>query len=104
MDWIGNVSGRVGPGDRIEIVLIGHGDEEDHAVTLYPRHAEREFLSKAETIAALSILPPNVRLLIVNEACYSGSWATVAPDLGAQRDVLVETAATVGEKRGACGY
>ncbi|KAJ5248221.1 hypothetical protein N7489_002452 [Penicillium chrysogenum] len=58
-------------------------------------HAEREFISKAEMIAALSILPPNVRLLIANEACYSGSWATIDPDLGANRDVLIETAATV---------
>ncbi|OQE90649.1 hypothetical protein PENNAL_c0011G02468 [Penicillium nalgiovense] len=89
MNWIGNVSGQVGPDDRIIIVLIGHGDEEDHAVTLYPQRAEREFLSNAETIAALPILPPN---------------ATIAPGSGAQRDVLVETAATVGEKRGACGY
>lgn len=73
MNWIGNVSGQVGPDDRIIIVLIGHGDEEDHAVTLYPQRAEREFLSNAETIAALPILPPNVRLVIVNGACYSGS-------------------------------
>ncbi|CAG8183130.1 unnamed protein product [Penicillium nalgiovense] len=98
MNWIGNISGRVGPSDRIIIILIGHGHAKNHAVTLYPQHAEREFLSKAEMIAALSVLPPNVRLLIVNEACYSGSWATIAPDLGPQRDVLIETAATVGEK------
>ncbi|KAJ5282497.1 hypothetical protein N7505_000477 [Penicillium chrysogenum] len=98
MDWIRNISGRVGAGDRIIIVLIGHGHAENHALTLYPQRAEREFLSKAEMIAALSVLPPNVRLLVVNEACYSGSWATIAPDIGHQRDVLVETAATVGEK------
>lgn len=98
MDWIGNVSGQVGPGDRIIIVLIGHGIRDSGAVTLYPQHAQKEFLSKAEMIATLSFLPPNVRLLIVNEACYSGTWATVAPELGAQRDVLVETAATVGQK------
>ncbi|KKK22844.1 hypothetical protein P175DRAFT_0501544 [Aspergillus ochraceoroseus IBT 24754] len=98
MDWIRNISGQVGPGDRITIVLIGHGIKRDGAVTLYPQHAQQEFLSKAEMIAALSVLPPNVRLLIVNEACYSGTWATIAPDVGAQRDVLVETAATLGEQ------
>ncbi|PKX97566.1 uncharacterized protein P174DRAFT_439331 [Aspergillus novofumigatus IBT 16806] len=98
MDWIRNISGQVGPGDRIIIVLIGHGNKRDGAVTLYPQHAKPEFLSKAKMIAALSVLPPNVRLLIVNEACYSGTWATIAPEVGAQRDVLVETAATVGEQ------
>jgi hypothetical protein len=98
INWIRDVSGQVGPGDCIIIVLIGHGDHKDGAVTLYPQHAKKEYLSKAEMIAALSVLPPNVRLLVVNEACYSGTWATLAPELGAQRDVLVETAATIGEQ------
>ncbi|KAJ6109426.1 hypothetical protein N7486_001661 [Penicillium sp. IBT 16267x] len=49
-------------------------------------------------IGTLAVLPPNVRLLIVNEACYSGTLDTIAPDIGAQRDVLVETAATLGEQ------
>lgn len=98
MDWIRNVSRQVRPGDRIIIVLIGHGHKENGAVTLFPQHAAQEFLSKAEMIAALSVLPPDIRLLIVNEACYSGTWVTIAPELGAQRDVLVETAATIGER------
>lgn len=98
MNWIRNVSSQVGTGDRIIIVLLGHGAQKENAVTLYPQHAEIEFLSKAEMIAALSVLPPNFRLLIVNGVCYSGSWATIAPEIGAQRDVLVETAATVGEQ------
>ncbi|KAJ5125055.1 uncharacterized protein N7515_008880 [Penicillium bovifimosum] len=37
----------------------------------------------------------NVRPLIVIEACCSGTWAMIAPELGAQRDMLVETAATI---------
>lgn len=82
MNWIRFVSGQVRPGDRIIIVLIGHGNQRDSAVTLYPQHAKQEFLSKAEMDAALSILPPKVRLLIVNEACYSGTWAMIAPDVG----------------------
>lgn len=98
MKWIRNVSGQVGPGDRIIIVLIGHGDKANGAITLFPQHAQHEFLSKAEMIAALSVLPPNIRILIVNDACYSGTWATIAPEVGAQRDVLVETAATLDEQ------
>ncbi|KAJ9216051.1 hypothetical protein DTO166G4_2295 [Paecilomyces variotii] len=98
MNWIRFVSGQVRPGDRIIIVLIGHGNKKDGAITLSPQHAKPEFLSKAEMVRALSILPPKVRLLIVNEACYSGTWAMIAPDVGAQRDVLVETAATLGEQ------
>ncbi|KAJ6093204.1 hypothetical protein N7486_008493 [Penicillium sp. IBT 16267x] len=78
--------------------MIGHGNQRNGDVTLYPQHASQKFLSKAEMIAALSALPPHVRLLIVNEACYSGTWATIAPDVSPQRDVLVETAATLGEK------
>jgi hypothetical protein len=98
MDWVRNVSDQVRSGDRIIVVLIGHGTQRDGAVTLYPQHGKQEFLSKAEMIAALSVLPPDVRLLIVNEGCYSGTWATIAPELSAQRDVLVETAATIGEQ------
>ncbi|OJJ42434.1 hypothetical protein ASPZODRAFT_76708 [Penicilliopsis zonata CBS 506.65] len=96
--WARGVSRQVSPGDRIVIVLMGHGRESDGAVVFYPQHAEREYLSKVEMTAALSVLPPHVRLLIVNEACYSGTWATIATDIGSQRDVLVETAATVGEQ------
>ncbi|KAJ9230278.1 hypothetical protein DTO169E5_8513 [Paecilomyces variotii] len=98
INWIRFVSGQVRPGDRIIIVPIGHGNQRDSAVTLSPQHVKPEFLSKAEMVGALSILPPKVRLLIVNEACYSGTWATIAADVGAQRDMLVETAATLGER------
>ncbi|KAB8262541.1 hypothetical protein BDV32DRAFT_147463 [Aspergillus pseudonomiae] len=98
MDWTRNDSNQVGSGDRSMIVLIGRGTQRDGAVTLCHQHAKQEFLSKAEMIAAVSVLPPNVRLLIINEACYPGTWATIAPEVGTQRDVLVETAATLGEQ------
>ncbi|KGO47995.1 hypothetical protein PEX1_062180 [Penicillium expansum] len=98
MHWIRDVSRHIGTGDRIVIVLIGHGNLEKQAVILCPQRGEVEHLTKAEMIAALSTLPPNVRLLIVNGACYSGEWATIAPEIGTQRDVLVETAATIGER------
>ncbi|KAJ5713577.1 uncharacterized protein N7483_010758 [Penicillium malachiteum] len=98
LHWVRNVSHHVSSGDRIIIVLIGHGDEKAGDVTLYPQHGAQEFLSKAEMVATLSFLPPNVRLLIVNEACYSGTWATIAPDVGANREVLIESAATIDQK------
>ncbi|KAJ5759793.1 hypothetical protein N7520_006949 [Penicillium odoratum] len=98
MRWITLVSGSVRPGDRIIIILIGHGNSERGDITLSLQHARSEFLSKAEMIAALSVLPPHVRLLIVDEACYSGTWATIAPEIGGKRDVLVETATTLGEQ------
>ncbi|KAJ5932954.1 hypothetical protein N7516_007443 [Penicillium verrucosum] len=81
MDWIRNVS-----------------SNDYSAILLYSQHANPETLSKAEMMSALSILPPNVRLLIANEACYSGKWATIAPEIGSQRDVLIETAATINER------
>lgn len=49
-------------------------------------------------LAALSVLPRDVRLLIINEVCFSGKWATMAPDLGPEREVLIETSATFGER------
>ncbi|KUM55788.1 hypothetical protein ACN42_g11449 [Penicillium freii] len=102
LQWIRDVSNNVGDGDRIIIVLIGHGSQRKSSVTLYSQRGPAQYLSKAEMVAALAVLPPNVRLLIVNGACYSGTWATIAQDIGAQqgsrRDVLVETAATIGEK------
>ncbi|KAJ9191643.1 hypothetical protein DTO164E3_8751 [Paecilomyces variotii] len=98
INWIRFVSGQVRPGDRIIIVLIGHGNQRDSAVTLSPQHAKPEFLSKAETVGALSILPPKVRLLIVNEACYSGTWATIAADgrISQNRSRIVDEMLHVG--------
>lgn len=55
MNWIRFVSGQVRPGDRIIIVLIGHGNKKDGAITLSPQHAKPEFLSKAEMVGALHI-------------------------------------------------
>ncbi|KAJ5607869.1 hypothetical protein N7537_004488 [Penicillium hordei] len=102
MCWIRDVSGNVRPGDRIIIVLIGHGSHQESAVTLHCQRGPTQYLSKAEMVAALSVLPPKVRLLVVNGACYSGTWTTIAHDIGtqqgSQRDVLIETAATIGEK------
>lgn len=36
--------------------------------------------------------------MLVNEACYSGTWAPIALDVGDNRDVIVEAAAPIGEK------
>ena len=74
MNWVGNVSDRISSGDRIIIVLIGHGQFQTGAVTLRPQHGTKEYLAKAELIAALNTIPPNVRLLVVNAACYSGAF------------------------------
>lgn len=97
LDWVTRTSNEVRAGDRIVMVLIGHGSD-DGDTELNLQCGETEYLPKAEMIAALSVLPRDIRLLFVNEACYSGTWATMAPDLGTQRDVLVETAATINER------
>lgn len=95
--WIANVSREVGPGDRIIIVMIGHG-ERSGAIVMDTQYGPKETLTKAEMMVALSVLPRNVRLLFINEACYSGTWTTMTPDLGHQRDILVETASTINER------
>ncbi|KAJ5622524.1 hypothetical protein N7528_005756 [Penicillium herquei] len=90
LDWVKNVSHQVSSGDRIIVVLIGHGDERTSGVTLYPQHGAQDCYPL--------FLPPNVRLLIVNEVCYSGAWTTITPNIGANRDVLVKSATTIGER------
>ncbi|KAJ5983223.1 hypothetical protein N7481_005322 [Penicillium waksmanii] len=97
LDWVRSTSAQVRAGDRIIIVLIGHGNSDGY-IELNPQHGPVEFLAKAEMLAALSVLPRDVRLLIINEACFSGKWATMAPDLGPERDVLIETSTTFGER------
>jgi hypothetical protein len=65
-------------------VLLGHGNPDYGNVLLCPQRAEEESLSNFEMVAAHSVLPPNVRLSVVNEACYSSTWVTMAPDLAKQ--------------------
>lgn len=36
-------------------------------------------------------LPANVKLFLINEACYAVSWTTLAFELSGHRDVLIET-------------
>jgi hypothetical protein len=96
VNWIRNVSDRVKAGDRIIIILIGHGQADSASVVLNSR-VGKEYLTKTEISTSLSALPPLVRVILVNEACYSGTWATVAIDTSAGRDVLVEAASMISQ-------
>lgn len=42
-----------------------------------------------------SVVPKEVRVLVVNEACFSGTWTDLALELGS-KDVMVETATNAG--------
>ena len=53
-----------------------------------------EYLSKTELGMSLTGLAAGTRILIVNEACYSGSWTTLSPDLHGKH-VLVEAASPI---------
>lgn len=78
--WIRNVSHRAKAGDRIIIVLIGHGQTDTANVVLNSRYGKK-YLTKTEISASLSTLPDNVLIMLVNEACFSGSWAPIAIDV-----------------------
>lgn len=95
--WIRNTAGNVHTGDRMTIILLGHGDEEGGLkVTTRGRN---EVLGKSEVVAALSRLPQNVRVLIMVEACYSGSWGCIASQQQAgANDTLIEAAGRSDEK------
>ncbi|GAB1202640.1 hypothetical protein APSETT445_001261 [Aspergillus pseudonomiae] len=88
---IRNISTRVNAGDRVLLVFIAHGEEETANLQLYTR-GRQAFLSNAEVMSAIRTLPPNVRLNIVNEACYSGAWTAIAENANRRQDVLVEAA------------
>ena len=71
-------------GDRVIIVFVGHGQKGSGNIILSSQRG-LEYLTKAEVLASLYSLPPNVRVLLVSEACYSGSWTTITSDAGARR-------------------
>ncbi|ODM22966.1 hypothetical protein SI65_00555 [Aspergillus cristatus] len=97
LTWIRNVASRLKAGDRIILVFVAHGEQGSTHLILNNGTHGRELLTETEIIAALSSLPAGVRVLLINEACFSGGWTTAAPDLGPTRDVMVETASTVNE-------
>lgn len=71
-------------GDRVIIVFVGHGQKGSGNIILNSQRG-LEYLTKAEVLASLYSLPPNMRVLLVSEACYSGSWTTITSDAGARR-------------------
>ncbi|KAJ5229421.1 hypothetical protein N7489_010129 [Penicillium chrysogenum] len=96
LNWVRNVSTRVATGDRVIIIFMAHGL--DGSRIILKSQIGTEYLTRAEVTTALATLPQGIRVLLVNEACYSGSWATIAADTGSGRDVVVETAASIGEQ------
>jgi hypothetical protein len=80
-------------GDRVIVVLCTHG-RTDGSVTLCTSQM-KEYLTRTEMGVALNGLATGTRVLLVNEACYSGSWSTLAPDTPG-KDVLIEAASTIG--------
>lgn len=72
-------------GDGIIIVLVGHG-QKGYANIILSLQFGLEYLTKTDVPASLYNLPPNVRVLLASEACYSGSWETITSDAGARRD------------------
>lgn len=47
-----------------------------------------EYLTKGELAESLSRLPPNVRVLLASEACYSGYSITITSDAGASHEMF----------------
>ena len=89
--WIKNISTRIRPGDRIITVFLGHGSNDASGLKLITRR-QPEWLVPGEIMTAVSTLPRNVRLLIVNERCYPGPWSKMG------QDFTVETAAQEDKK------
>ena len=93
-DWLENVKSRAVSGDRLIPVFCAHGLTGSCKVVLSTQ-SWFEYLSKAELGTSLAGLAADMGVLIVNEACYSGSWTTLSPDLHG-KEVLVEAASPKG--------
>lgn len=98
MAWIGNAAAVMRPGDRLVLIFLGPGNSAgDLTLTSQGR---TELLSKSEIVVALKQLPRHVRVTIMNESCYSGSWGDVSLNVGdgKKRDVLSENACQHDER------
>lgn len=73
LSWLEDVKCSARKGDRIVVIICAHG-QSDGGVILKSR-GFNEVLTQVEISTKLDGLVPGVRLLLVNEACYSGSWA-----------------------------
>lgn len=90
--WISNAAADMCPGDRMVLVLLGHGTAKGDMIL--STRGRTEVLTKSEIIVSLRWLPRNVRVTVMNESCYSGSWSEVASNVGdgGKRAVLAENA------------
>ncbi|CAG8903701.1 unnamed protein product [Penicillium egyptiacum] len=96
LNWVRNVSTRVVSGDRVIIIFMAQGLQRSDIIL--NSQIGTEYLTRAEVTTALAILPQGIRVLLANEACYSGSWATIAADTDSGRDAAVATAGSIGEQ------
>ena len=95
-DWLENEKAKAVGSDRLVLVFCAHGQEYSCNVVLETQGEPRpELLSKTELGNSLAGHAAGVRILIVDEACFSGSWTTLSPDLPGKQ-VLVEAASSIG--------
>lgn len=85
--WIRDVFHCLHAGDRVIIVLVGHGQKGYGNIILNSQRG-LEYLTKAELTASTSRLPPNVRVLLASEAYYSGYSTTITSDAGTSHEML----------------
>lgn len=87
VEWISNVARIIQADESVIIFIAGHGSQDDGSVQLAVSQG-MEYLTIQDINLALQALPINVRVLVVNLACFSGQWGSLASTPG--RDVLVE--------------
>lgn len=96
LSWFEDIKSSARKGDRIVIILCAHGQSETGDVIL-KCGGVNEVLTQVEIYTKLDGLIPGVRLLLVNEACYSGSWTeAIRQPRGAE--LLHEAASRKNEK------
>ena len=88
LDWVKTKASLMTGDDCMIVILIAHGSR--RGLIGLETAQGYEYLTVNEMSEALNTPPRDTRLLLVNEACYSGSW--IAATSGLTNAVLFEAA------------
>jgi len=86
---------RVGPDDPLVIFMVGHGDIGVFEFDIYNNN---EYILGREIEECLSKLPEGTKILIVIDACYSGSFITNSLDSLSSNNRVIVTSCRANQK------
>ena len=96
LSWIRDSRRSANRGHRITIYICAHGMKSSGAVLLHSR-ISKEYLTSTEIAIEINDFPPDCRVLVINEACYSGLWTHTASSAPQGMDAMVHAASLPDE-------